>query len=76
MKRPIVEVTWEDACRVNTWDEGDDLPTPETARTVGYLLDRNAKRLIIGTEYFESDMHWRDVNVIPAAMVRKVRVLR
>lgn len=72
----IVEVTWEDAAMTKVWDEGDPMPGTFVARTVGYLIERDRKRLVIGHEVFEEDGHWRCVTAIPAALIKRVRVLR
>ena len=43
--RPLVEVVWDDAVTDDTWiklDGKEDLPVPERAYTVGYLI-RNCK---------------------------------
>lgn len=72
----IVEVTWEDAALTKTWDEGDPIPTTYIARTVGFLIERNEKQIVVGQEVFEEDGHWRCISAIPARMIKRVRVLR
>lgn len=72
----IVAVTWEDAAQRKAWDRTEPYPETMIAETVGFLIDRDAKRLVVGGEYFAGDDSYRDVTVIPAVNVRKMRVLR
>lgn len=71
----IVEVTWEDACRIERWEEGDAFPTTYMCRSVGYQLHRGDGRIVVAADLFDEDGSMRLVRTIPDGMVRKVRRL-
>lgn len=73
----IVEVTWEDAYfreRILTPDEAKESGA-YLSRTVGWLVKRDKDYIRVAMQQI-NDGTVRDLMVIPACMVRKVRRLR
>lgn len=72
----IVEVLWDDIAGYGPeWTHADDMDkvTSVPCRTVGYLWSRGKVLKIVGTVTMDCGVG--DVNVIPAGVVREVRVL-
>ena len=76
MKEPrLVEVTWMDASSDDDWKDSDDEPVAlVTCRTVGWLIRRDDKRLVVVQTITDDDGRGNEWS-IPAGCVKKVRRL-
>jgi hypothetical protein len=82
LKPQLVEVDWIDSCAHSGWrsfvDARDD-SLPSSCRSIGYMLRRDAKVLVLAQSIDatdEGDERFADVLAIPAAVVRRVRRLK
>ena len=77
MKERIVCVEWDDAVSNNGYYNKDhpEKFNPIRCKTVGHLISKNKKAVVISSEAFE-DGDKRDIHTIPKKMVVKVTELK
>lgn len=73
---PKVEVVWKDSCSLGGWGQapGDRDHTPADCTTMGYLLKRDRKQVVVAQNRGPSK--FGEVMVIPSECVRGVRRLK
>ena len=75
MKLKKVHVTWIDsAAAARQWIDKEELMTVAVCSSVGFLLERTRRHILIAQSY--SDTQYGQVLVIPAGCIRKVKRLR
>ena len=74
----IVEVWWKDAYSDNgtRLEVGQSTDPYLPTHTVGYLIKRNRKSIILGQNFVPTDKGIRNLMVIPASMILKIRRLK
>ncbi len=70
-----VEVEWEDSCIYRGWHSTHPTYTTEACKTVGYLISKDNKRVVIGPTTGE-DNSLSDPLVIPRGCIKKIRYLK
>lgn len=79
--RPLVLVEWEDSAhQIGYWNEdkvkcGTDEHTPILVEDVGFLMKADKKRVIVAQAYFPTENDYRQLQIIPRGMVKKVTML-
>lgn len=80
MKRPrpqVVEVEWEDsAVNSQTWDLDEEPLDTLVLYTVGFLVERSKRKIVIAAEWAEKQGTYRYTHAIPTRVVRRVRWLK
>lgn len=72
---PIVEVEWDDAHMAGWWQDGEpEPPEPDLVRSVGYLVHKTRKHLVLIQSRTEGQ-HGNRIQ-IPRGMVKSVTVLK
>ena len=79
MKDKIVKVEWEDAVFSQDYYDGENLQkfNPLPASTVGYLIRKDRKMVILSQTRFHEGVHLSDkfIHTIPRGMVTKITYL-
>ena len=79
-KLPIVEVEWVDSCTGHGWNSPEqhleNRKEGTRCRTAGYLLERNAKRVMIAQSVGDDTGDVADSVSIPAVSVKRLRRLK
>lgn len=78
MKKKRVEVVWEDSAAPATgfWRPADETLNPVVVHSVGYVHERNARKLVLVSGYHTKPKRVAGMEVIPMSAVRKVTRLR
>ncbi len=73
----LVQVDWQDAAGRSGWRDIEDYEdmTPVNCRSVGFLVKRNRKEVVIGLTQCEDDSLNQCI-VIPVSWILKMRILR
>ncbi len=73
---PIVEIEWEDSASKGGWANREVYRklSPMRVRTVGFLLERSPRKVIV-LQTLAEDGDGTDAVVIPAGCVKKLRRL-
>ena len=74
MTPPIVRVLWEDAYSTNVWTVAEADVVPCMVLTVGYLLKRDKRHVVVAQSVGDNDMV-ADLIIIPSGMVRAIEIL-
>ena len=78
----LVEVTWHDAHGTSGWHQPNEVGEliasyhPYVVRTVGFLLDRDKHRVLLGSARQDGTDRFDTIHEIPTEMVKRVRRLR
>ena len=72
MKR--VEVTWVDSAGVEGWKSRDETTAPVRCRSVGYVVERNADKIVLAQSQTSEQIN--GLFAIPVVAVKKIRRLR
>lgn len=78
-KFPLVIVEWNDACSNGGWRLATDAireHKPVAVVTVGWLLRRTLRSVLVAQSYQPADDRVTDTIAIPNGMVRRVRTVR
>ena len=70
----LVEVRWRDSATVCGWHDLGEIVKPVTCRTVGYLIHRDKRQVIIARDV--NKRQWGEAMSIPTAVVRSIRRVR
>ena len=82
MKWPLtklVEIEWIDSCTGGGWRSQDsylDDAHPAICRSIGYLLHKDAERVVVLQTMSSSSGHVSDSMTIPRVAVKCMRVLK
>ena len=73
---PLVEIIWDDAAGLrHGWTAKDEMPEPQLALSVGFLLKETVDHVVIAMDTDTDGAH-NGRSQIPRAMIRKITVLR
>lgn len=73
---PMVEVIWDDAAGLrHGWMDRDEVPKPQLALSVGFLIVDDPQHIIIAQDT-DGDGGHNGRSQIPRGMVKRIRVLR
>lgn len=82
MKWPLtklVEIEWVDSCTGGGWRSKSSYledANPTICRSIGYLLQKDATRVVVMQTMSSDTGHMSDSMAIPLVAVRKMRVLK
>ena len=77
MKERIVCIEWDDASSNSGYYDKDhpEKFNPVRCKTVGYLISKNKKAVVVAGEFFE-DGDKRHIHTIPKKMIHKITELK
>lgn len=78
MKYKKVYVKWLDSCMLHTQVDEEDLPTPRTLKTVGWLSKDTDDYLVVSRDYspHEDSYSWRSSIAIPKQFIQNIKYLK
>ena len=73
----IVEVIWEDSCSIaNQWMRPNGELEPSHCKSVGYLVSKNKKRIVIAQNYNDESGEVHNQFIIPKGCIRSIREIK
>jgi hypothetical protein len=78
-KYPLVEIEWTDSCSSNGWGTPERHMSKYTisrCRSVGYLIERNAKHVIVSQSLSDDTGNAAEVLAVPASCIKRLRRLK
>ena len=70
----IIEVEWEDSCSIaNQWMKPNGDLEPSLCKSVGYLVSKNKKRIVIAQNYNDESGEVHNQFIIPRGCVIKIK---
>lgn len=61
----LVLVSWEDIVQYADWNEWSDAHDTLTVKTVGWLVEETARKIVIASSYNYADEQWSDLHAFP-----------
>lgn len=61
---PVVKVEWADITQFGQWNGEEEVQTTDVAN-VGWLLEDDARWVVVASAYNYSDEQWADIHIFP-----------